>query len=148
MHSDQPGRFSIPGSGLERPEAAQKQKQPNEPSLWVRFWLEQFLGCFWFSIPVPKRYRIFETKSVTKSEINCEHDLDEVRLARHLSQAPVKLSTAEAAKPPVQHFEAQRSHKNVIRLDERHTCPLSNIIIFDSDAQFIMPRPSETASAP
>ena len=88
MHSDQPGRFSIPGSGLERPEAAQKQKQPNEPSLWVRFWLEQFLGCFWFSIPVPKKYRIFETKSVTKSEINCEHDLDEVRLARHLSQAP------------------------------------------------------------
>ena len=74
--------------------------------------------------------------------------LDEVRLARHLSQAPVKLSTAEAAEPPVQHFEAHRSHKSVIRLDERHTCPLSNIIIFDSDARFIMPRPSEAASAP
>ena len=63
------------GPGLERPEAAQQQEQPNEPSLWVRVWLEQILGYFWISIPVPKRYRIFETKTDTKSEINCEQDL-------------------------------------------------------------------------
>ena len=63
------------GPGLERPEAAQKQEQPNEPSLWTRIWLRQFLSCFWFSIPDPRVYRISEPETNTKSETNFEQDL-------------------------------------------------------------------------
>ena len=81
MHSDQPGCFSIPGSGLERPEAAQKHEQPNKRSLWTPIWLRQFLSCFWFSIPDPRVYRISEPETNTKSETNFEQDLPPAVLA-------------------------------------------------------------------